>query len=66
VPWEKSPGSFSLFFLSDLFVYFAKKQKVKHQTEWNPAIYWIPNQWKACLFPTGLNPVPVSGCLEKS
>jgi hypothetical protein len=32
----------------------------------NSVTSWIPNPWKVYLYPTALNPVPVSVCLEKS
>jgi hypothetical protein len=61
---EKSPLAISLF--SFLFFQLKKKQKIEHQTELYPVMFWTLNLWKAYLHLDGLNPIPVSICLEKS
>jgi hypothetical protein len=55
---KKPPGHFSLSFF--------QKQKMEKKTKQNHATYWNSNPWKAYLYPSRPNPVPVNVCLEKS
>jgi hypothetical protein len=57
---KKKNWPFLLFFF-----YSFNKQKIEHQPESNFMISWTSNPWKAS-FPSTLNPVPGSVCLEKS